>query len=216
MSPQETTAFLSYCAGLDQWLKATGPDEAAMMAAGWTDMLRNVPLDFARKFARSHYGHADSRTIQPGDVLSGWRSQHDREQRTRDRDERRTAGELEAHSAAEILAQGVIPMAGATEYITDLQAAIAAGRDPRTVTRPASVRVISLEMDTTSRRCVFHDVCVCTHTECRAGWLDAETTVVNGIGRKYPAVERCPRCDEALTMAQETGRARKPSAASRR
>lgn len=216
MNTEETNLLLSYCAGLDQWLKATSPDEAAMMLAGWTDMLSDVPLEFGQRFARDHYSRADARTLTPGEMLSGWRSRLKRETATRERDERRAAGAavLEASGVAEAL-QEAIPMAGASEYLERLQAALAAGHDPRSVKRPASVRVLSLEGDVASRRCRFHDVCVCTHTECRDGWLDAEQTITNSIGRKYDAVERCPICEEAQTMAEETGRARRPAAAGR-
>lgn len=212
MSPQETTALLSYCAGLDQWLKATGPDEAAMMAAGWSDLLRDVPLDFARGHVRSHYGNADARTIQPGDMLSAWRADRRRAEQLHDRDERR---ELAAPLLSDAAVQGVIPGPGATEYLAALRVAVESGKDPRKVSRPAAVRVLSLEGDVASRRCRFHDVCVCTHTECRDGWLDIESTIVNAAGRRYAAVERCPVCGEAQSMAEETGRARRPATSRR-
>ena len=46
------------------------------------------------------------------------------------------------------------------------------------------------------RACMVRE-CNCTHTICRAGWLDEETTIVNKFGA-YPAVQRCPTCKQAL------------------
>ena len=204
MTPQETTLLLSYCAGLDPWLKSFAPDEAAMTLAGWSDLLGAVPLEFAKATAKRHYSHPDARTLTPGEVLSLWNAERRRAQTLAERDERAaTALELNAGTAE---VQTVIPAGGATEYLEALAEAIAAGKDPRSVPRPAGVRVLSPVGDVASRRCRHHDICACTHTECRDGWLDVETTVVNGNGASYPAVERCPNCEDAGKMADELGR----------
>lgn len=60
------------------------------------------------------------------------------------------------------------------------------------------------------RRCAFHTICACSHTECWGGFLDEETTVTNDLGREYPAVKRCPTCVDGIIMAEERGIARRP------
>lgn len=65
------------------------------------------------------------------------------------------------------------------------------------------------------RRCSFHTICACSHTECWGGFLDEEVTVTNALGREYPAVKRCPVCVDGILMAEERGIARRPRPAAR-
>lgn len=209
MNRDEVRALLSAASSLDRWLKATDPETAQQMVEGWHHLLGEVPLDFAQGVVRRHYGTPDVRTMTPGDVLAAWDTQRRREEQA--------AVDAEVKAlAAPVSVQDGIPVAGAGRYLHDLTAAIAEGRDPRSVQRPAGVRVLSPREDELSRRCRFHDLCACTHTECRDGWMDEETTVVGLNGRRYTAVQLCPPCRDAFLMAEERGRTKKPVGAAGR
>lgn len=215
MSPDETRTLLSGASVLDRWLNATDADMAQEMVSGWSRILEAVPLAFAQRTVRDHYAAPEARTIQPGDIAGAWRAQRRHDQDLADAEARRTeaATVLEATTIGDVIALG-----GAGEYLRAMQAAIGRGEDPRTVARPAGVRVrtYSPEAEARERRCTFWEVCICTHTECRDGWLDDDTTVVGANGRSYAAAQRCPRCEEGLQMAQERGIARKPRRAAGR
>lgn len=209
MNPQEVGDLLRFCSSLDPWLKATSPEEGAVMVAGWGLMLEAMPPDVAMKAAREHYQHGDSRTITPGDLLDAWAA-------VRRADQKSTGDEVQAKSIQQALDAGEgigsVVFGSGAQYLADMMAAVARGEEPESVVRPAGVRVLNLspEAGARERQCAFPDVCVCTHTECRAGWLDEYTTRTNALGRTYPAAQRCPRCEEGLVMAQEKGIARKP------
>lgn len=205
MSPEEVGDLLRFCSSVDPWLKQTSPEEGAVMVAGWGLLLGEVPADAAARYARAHYQHGDARTLTPGDLLDAWTAER---RRAHDQDDAQ-ARAAEAVPIGDALA---IAVGGAGEYLAAMQAAIARGENPHDVPRPAGVRVrtYSPEAEARERRCVYWEVCVCTHTECRAGWLDDDTVVVGANGRSYPAAARCVRCEEGLLMAQEKGLARKP------
>lgn len=209
MTPQETADLLRYCAGVDQWLKATSHDEAAVMVAGWADLLADVPADFAARVARSHYRQAEARTLQPGDVTGAWESHRRRQASRQAQDERRAEPVLVGP------AQASIAVGSGAQYLRDMLTAIQEGRDPSTVSRPAGLQVLTAAAEERSRRCVFHDICACDHTRCREGFLDEPAEVTNSHGKVYEAVRRCGHCEDAMLMAEERGRARKPRAASR-
>ena len=177
------------------------------MVAGWGMLLEAIPADVAMRAAREHYAQGEVRTVTPGDLLDAWAAVRRRQQQALTDDVRR------ADVQPELVAEDLAPLFGSgAAYMADMVAAVARGEDPRTVTRPAGVRVRSYspEAEARERVCRFPDICVCTHLECRDGWLDEETAVVNGQGKSYPAAQRCPQCDDALQMAQERGIARKP------
>lgn len=203
MSPAETADLLRFCSSLDTWLGKVTPEEAATMVAGWAVMLEGMPADLAMRTARAHYQHGDARTITPGDLLDAWAA------------DRRSQQEAAVASVQPALEAGVgepVIFGSASDYLRDMVAAVAAGRDPSTVTRPAGVRMLSLspEAEARSRACRFPDICVCTHLECRDGWLDVETTRRSVLGQDCAQVTRCPMCNDALLMAGEKGIARKP------
>lgn len=202
MTPGEVADLLRYCSSLDGWLKQTSPEEGAVMVAGWGTILEHVPADVAMSCARRHYSVEGARTIQPGDILGAWRDQL--RVATREQDE----GERRELAAAEF--QEEVPVGSGAAYVREMLHAMSEGKDPGTVKRPAGVPVLTADQEERSRRCVYYSICACTHTECRGGFLDEEVTVVNGLGRKYPAVKRCPNCNDALLMAEERGIARKP------
>lgn len=210
MTPQETADLLRYCAGVDQWLKATSHDEAAVMVAGWADLLADVPGDFAARVARTHYRQPDARTLQPGDVTGAWEAHRRRQASQADQAARR------AEPVPIGPDQDAIPVGSGAQYVREMVAAIAAGRDPRQVPRPAGLRILTAAAAARSRRCVFHDICACDHEKCRDGFLDEPTTITNVHGKEYEAVRRCGHCADALLMAEDRGRAKKPSRAGRR
>ena len=203
MNPNDTSNLLRYCGSVDRWLNAPSPDEAALMVAGWTDLLAHVPLDFALRTARTHYARPDARTIQPGDIVGAWQA-HAAELAAR-------AEEAEARALAAAGHDSVlVPTSGASTYLRDLATAHTAGRDLATVPRPAGVRVLTPEQDRRSRRCTYHALCACLHEKCRRGWLVEPVQVINDLGRPYEAVAPCPHCRDALLMAEERGIAKKP------
>jgi hypothetical protein len=215
-SPVNTTevrTLLREAAGLDRWLGATDPESGQMMVAGWSAMLEPVPLDFARRAVRDHYAQPDARTLTPGELLHTWRQHRDRERRQSEAVAR--AAEQTAVSVQQVLDAGEGPavvFGSGREYLADMMAVVAQGGDPSTVTRPAGVRVrvLSPEAEARERACRFPDICVCTHLECRDGWLDAETTRRSVLGQDCLQATRCPQCNDGLLMAVEKGVARKP------
>jgi hypothetical protein len=208
VNPQEVAVLLRYAASLDRWLKETDQESAQVMVIGWSSILADVPFAFAERTVRDHYATPDARSIAPGDVLTAWRSDL---ARSRERDAAaHRATQQQTLDAAAPPDQGVF--GSATQYLADMMAVVAEGGDPSTVVRPAGVRVrtLSPEAEARERACRFPDICVCTHMECRDGWLDVETTRRSVLGQDCEEVTRCPQCDDALQMAQERGIARKP------
>lgn len=215
MSPVEVRTLLSGAAALDRFLASTPPEMAAEMETGWAGILRDVPLGFAQSVIRGHYSVADVRTVTPGDIMGAWTAERRRTAQAATDAELRAA---EAPNEAQIGARAVqeaIPAGGAMSYLRDLAAALDAGRPASSVPRPAGVRVLSPKAEEISRRCRFPDLCVCTHTECRDGWVDEPVDKVNALGMHYEAAARCPQCYDALQMAETTGRLRKPRRAGR-
>lgn len=207
MSPEEVGDLLRFCSSVDPWLKQTSPEEGAVMLAGWGMLLGAVPTDVAMRAARAHYSTGEARTITPGDLLDVWTAERRRAQQ----EASDAAGRAEVQH--ELVGSDFTPVFGSgAAYLADMMAAVARGEDPRLVPRPAGVRVrtLSPEGEARERCCPWPDICVCTHLECRGGWLDEEGTRVNALGRSYPAAVKCPRCDDALQMAIERGLVRKP------
>lgn len=209
MNPTEVRTLLSFCASVDHWLRASDQDAAALMLAGWTDLLSDVPADYAMTAAREHYRTHSGRTIQPADVLASWTAHRREEQRTEEQAHRRDAAALPAPQ------ETLVPVGTGVDYLRAMLAATAAGRDPGTVPRPAGVRVLSRDADLRSRRCVYHDLCACDHETCRDGFRDDPVVIVNGLGREYEGVRRCPFCLDALRLAEDRGRAKRPRAGGR-
>lgn len=200
MSPTELTDLLRYASSLDHWLKQTSPEEGAVMVAGWATILEPVPIQHAMDTVRRHYSQAEARTIQPGDILGAWHAQRRQE----------AAAEL---STRERELPGLEVDPSISHYLHEVLAASRRGEGLESVPRPPAVQFLTSSQSAWSRRCVYHAICVCDHTDCRDGWLDEESVITNNMGRNYPAVRRCPHCNDALLMAEERGIAKKPSKA---
>lgn len=206
MNAQEVADLLRFCSSVDPWLKQTSPEEGAVMVGGWALMLEAMPADVAMRAARLHYSTGEARTLTPGDLLDVWATSRKREhQASVD-----AAARVEVQQELEGAVPGVF--GSAAPYLADMMAAVARGEDPATIPTPAGVRVrnLSPEGEARERQCAFPSICVCTHLECRDGWLDVEEVRVNALGKAYPAVRKCPRCDDGLQMAVERGLVRKP------
>lgn len=209
MTPVEVSDLLRFCSSVDPWLKQTSPEEGAVMVAGWGLLLEHVPAEFAMREARAHYSQGEARTITPGDLLTAWQVRQRREQQA-ETDAAHARSIQQALDAGEGL--GEVVFGSGARYLADMMAAVERGEDPRTVPRPAGVRVrtLSPEAEARERACPWPDLCACTHLECRHGFLDEEETRVNGQGKVYPAVRRCPNCEDAVKMAEDRGLIRKP------
>lgn len=204
MTPPEVADLLRFCSTLDTWLGKVTPEEATVMIGGWTVMLEAMPADVAMRACKAHYSHGGERTVTPGDLLDYWAA-HRAAARTDD----------QAVSVQQALDAGPDTpgiFGSATAYLADMMAVVAQGGDPSTVVRPAGVRVRSLSpaAEAKERACRFPDICVCTHLECRDGWLDAETTRRSALHQDCAQATRCPQCNDGLLMAIERGVARKP------
>lgn len=203
MTPAEVGDLLRFCSTVDPWLKATSPEEGAVMVGGWAIMLEAMPADVAIRAAKDHYSHGGERTITPGDLLDYWAAH------------RKAATEPVALSVQQALDAGdgpAVMFGSGSQYLADMMAVVAQGGDPATVVRPSGVRVRMLSPDgeAKERACRFPDICACTHLECRDGWLDAETTRRSVLGQDCLQATRCPQCQDGLLMAIERGVARKP------
>jgi hypothetical protein len=194
----EVSDLLRYAATLDRWLKQSDPEAGQLMVAGWTDMLAAVPYAVAREAVQRHYSVHQERTIQPGDLLDAYRETL----------RAKTAEEV-LQQTAELNAAAPGPRQGMGLWMRDVLAAVRAGLPAESVPIPAGTSVTPAQ-DAWQRRCAFPNICACSHTECRAGWLDQPATVVNSLGRSYEAAKRCPVCTDGILMAQERGIARKP------
>lgn len=195
MKPEEVADLLRYASTLDRWLRASDQESGQMMVAGWSNMLAAVPATAAQATVLAHYSQANARTLTPGDILSAWRDQELRETRTvADKEARtpRTGGQLLG-----VYLRRVLEVVRGGGRVEDVPVPSGSGLTPAA--------------EAWARRCAYPTICACSHTECRAGWLDVETSVVNGLGDTYPAVRRCPVCADGLLMAEEKGIARKPS-----
>jgi hypothetical protein len=204
VTPAEVADLLRFCSTLDPWLGKVTPEEGGVMVGGWTVMLDAMPADVAMRAAKAHYSHGGERTLTPGDLLDYWAAQRGQ-----------AHAEQTAVSVQQALDAGAGPavlFGSGREYLADMMAVVAQGGDPSTVTRPAGVRVrmLSPEAEARERACRFPDICVCTHLECRDGWLDAETTRRSVLGQDCLQATRCPQCNDGLLMAVEKGVARKP------
>jgi hypothetical protein len=204
VTPEETAGVLRYAATLDPWLGQTSIEEGAVMVTGWTDMLTAVDPQVAMDAVRAHYAEAGVRSIQPGDVLAAWRRHLTAQAAERETAER-TA--VQAVHAAQVV-RGFGGSLGT--YLRECLDTVAGGGRVEDVALPEGRPRLDEHTDRWQRRCTFHTICACSHTEYRAGFLDAETTITDAHGREHPAVRRCVVCADGILMAQERGIARRP------
>lgn len=194
MNQAETSLILVQIISLDpRWSTS---DQALMQQRvnSWAAVLADVPVGFARDFTTRYYGKPDVGQITPAAILTAWRTaqrvvvSRDREPMligdTRLRAPEGFTGMVAASTARWTLARQTHgeawKVARAEARETDAQMPV-----PWPVHRLDDVR---------ERRCTHHDICICTHTECRDGWLEVESN-----GR----VKRCPVCEEAVAMRSE-------------
>jgi hypothetical protein len=184
--PAHSAALLAYVASVDDRFATTDEAVAAARVRAWQTILSDVDPGFALQHARRYYSKVGQPRLTPAEVRNAWvQAQRRQEQRERPP-----------------LAQGVQPAPRVRDYLRAVVAAVAAGRDPGSITPPAGA-TLTPEADVASRRCANWRNCACDHTGCRDGWLDAEERVTNSLGKSYPAVTHCPHCRDAALMAAE-------------
>lgn len=76
----------------------------------------------------------------------------------------------------------------------------AAPAPARTYQQPA---VTAETAEQRARRCPHFKVCVCDHTDCREGWLDADEPDPIPSDPMHVRTRRCPRCNDAREMTTE-------------
>lgn len=194
-TPQHGLALLALLSGLDH--RHAGGDEASVQAKAetWAKILNACGADpqWVRAWCERAYGEPRPVPLYVGDIKRAWMN-HQRVQAAKDRTDE------------------VVPIPGMPagvwrqrppwfdQYRADVDAVRAQGGDVMGVPLPYARVGVD---DSRERRCVNHDICVCTHTECRDGFLDVEGTVTDKRGVPSPAVRRCPVCFDAVQMRGE-------------
>lgn len=207
MNREQVGVVLASAAAIDPRLAARDPETAELRHTGWWHILAEVPFPFAMDYLRRFYSEPRDFPMQPAEILQAWREEL-REQRTAAR-----APDTEPQPTLD----GGSVRPSMIAWLREAWAAGAEGRDPKSVPVPLGGPFNrTSDADRRSRQCIYPDLCACSHTECRDGWLDAETTRTTDVGVATPAVERCPHCKDALTMAEERGIAKRPRGVGRR
>lgn len=185
---QHGQALLALLVTLDTRHAMADQAAAKAKAETWARILGQDGVDpgWCRVWVEGQHREPRGVPLSLGDIRRGWATFR-RVQRAKDRE-----GAL----------PGLAAPPSVSAYLHDVLQAVQAGRHPSTVMRPGGVKTLSPLADERSRRC-GSEICVCTHTECRAGWLDVEVEHVNTLGLRYSQVQRCPSCMDAVTMAQE-------------
>jgi hypothetical protein len=197
----EVATLLGYLSEVDGRHKATADPQ--MKVRVWADMLSAVSLDFALTFARRYYAQSrdGDKMLAPGALNDAWRHAQDRER----------AREALAHQVQELPAL----LARRTpdwfaEFAGECRVAFLDGMDPDALPSPVQIRRPEPGTGEARERACGNPDCHCTHTECRAGWLDTEDRRSGMQGPKaYPVVARCPTCTEGIEMRSEVAAARR-------
>ena len=188
MTPEETAALLMWIAGHDRRHEVGTLEEAEIRRRVWAKMMAEVPFEFARLAVDRHYAKVDAPEVKPAHVQMAWRTQQRR---------------AESTDRSEVL-PGFTSLGRRPVWYDQMKAECdavrAAGGDVEMVQVPGSVTRVD---DTRERRCVNHETCLCTHDTCRDGWLDEQTVITNGQGRRYAAARRCPVCFDVVLMQGE-------------
>jgi hypothetical protein len=203
MTPTETRELLSEILAYDRRIRPPDTATAANMAAIWARGLADVPLVFAQETLDQWYARpGDNRLIGVGDLREAWRRQQARVQQ---------AAEDEARRSQEETIEGIVYAAPtwARAYLAACAEARTAGLpypDPPHQTAAAGIT----DAERMRRRCRHHDICACSHEDCRKGWLDDEVPWLSRLTGKGSAVRRCPTCQDATKMVGSIpGRARR-------
>lgn len=232
MNLDEANIALAAVAVADYRLRNLPSDDAEALAHMWVRHLPDVPLEWVLGHVERHYRDADPVELTSGRVLVAYRQWQAAEQAAADMvaERQELAGML---GIGELLKRrptwfdayrGACDEAADWDAVyahrgADLQREVAHARQRvAAVPIPSAARPVDPESprEQRARRCVFHQLCACPHTDCRDGWLDEEGTVEAANGLMYPASRRCPFCNDAVLMAVERGVAKKPSHTARR
>lgn len=211
----------------DYRLRNLPASDAEALAHMWVRHLPDVPLGWVLGHVERHYREPDPAELTSGRVLWAYREWQAAEQAAADAvaERQETAGMLgigdlmqrrpswfDAYREECETAAGWLRVYG--HRGAELQRELAHARQRvDAVTVPAAARPVDpgSTREQRVRRCAFHQLCACAHTECRDGWLDAEDALDSISGLMYPAVKRCPFCEDAVKMAVERGIAKAPS-----
>lgn len=211
MTRQEVALVAASAAAIDPRLATRDEATTDLRTAAWFQIIGDVPLAFALDQVRAAYSEVRDWPLQPAEILQAWR-----QQQTAARTAQAPYVGPYDEEPAETLDGGAAKPSVAAWLRQALDAA-REGRSIDSVPKPFGGPIQWTEQAIRrQRQCPYPDLCACSHTECRSGWLDVEGTVVNGLGKTYVQVERCPHCKDALLMAIDRGIARKPRGGARR
>lgn len=187
---QQAMALLMLLTSVDPRHAVADELTARGKAETWAKLLNMSGVDpqWARSYVERSYREPRPQALTLGDICRAWSNVR----RVEESKERVTVlpGFTQLGKRPEWFDQ----------FKAECDAVRSAGGDPEGV--PLHAQLLKLD-ETRERRCVNHDKCVCTHTECRDGWLDQGTTVTSEHGTKYPAVRRCPMCFDVVLMQSE-------------
>lgn len=197
MTQAHVEGLLGLLVALDARMKAPDAATAALRVKAWAALLQEVEPTYAMRHAELAYQVPRDWPLQPAEILVAWRTE-----------------QAEARAAADAAYRQAHPGGRATatamaDWVREALRVAAAGGDVAAIPRPI-MEPLSPERDAYERRCQHWQLCACPHTDCREGILDDETTITGPSGLTYPAVKRCPWCQDALTMAEDQGHAKRP------
>lgn len=210
MTDGHVEALLALLVSLDPRMRAPDEATAKIRVRAWSTLLAEVDPAYAVRYAEHAYQEVRDWPLQPAEILQAWRSEqvetaeHQGDELFGDDGVRRWSSSLGWEPAM-------------IDYLRDVLAAAERGEDVLSVPRPqTTVKPLTAAQDAWQRRCAYHRICACDHTECRDGILDAEETIIGWNGHSYLTNRRCPHCNDALLMAIERGIAKRPSQHARR
>lgn len=207
MNREQVGVVLATAAAIDPRLAARDPETAELRVTGWWHILAEVPLPFALDYVRRFYSEPRDFPMQPAEVLQTWRERQ-REQRA--------AARTPQDAEEQLTLDGGAARPSMIAWLREAWVATSEGRSPSSVQIPMGGPFNrTSDAERRIRQCTYPDICACSHTECRDGWLDAETTRTTDVGASTVAVQRCPHCKDALLMAEERGIAKRPKGVGR-
>ena len=191
-------ALLALLANLDPRHNGTDPATIQGKAETWSKVLDSAGADpqWVKAFVERAYSDPRPVPLYVGDIKRGW-DNYRRVEAAKERPEPVLFGSTRAPEGFAAMVEqsrqrwAVARQAPAGSELWAQQREAAQVADAG-MTVGWTVLAVKDERE---RRCVEHQTCLCTHTECRDGWLDRETPE----GR----VQRCPVCREATEMRTE-------------
>lgn len=218
MNRQEVEALLTYIVGIDPRWRVMSGEEHDVRTNAWLTLLGEVSPEYATDYVRHHYTEGpDPRQVTPAAIRHGWRASQQREDvAATPRDAlmdmtglfRQRPGWFDQYRSTcdTAAAWQVTRQSAGDPYLraaNGARSAIACVPAPYEAHPVPDRNTPRVERE---RRCRNHDTCACSHTVCRDGWLDEETTVANARGDVMAAVKRCPFCEDAVKMLGERPR----------